>query len=78
MDQQHTRNNFQEMGRHMAETGDRIRQMQHQLDQARGAADSDRDRDRIQDMDQLQDRLHDMERDLDRAHDALRKTIGQP
>jgi hypothetical protein len=50
--------------------------MQHQLDQARGAADQDRDR--IQDMDQLQDRLHDMARDLDRAHDALRKTIGQP
>ncbi len=78
MTQQRTREQFQELGRHMADAGDRIRQMQHQLDQARGTPDLQRDRDRIRDLDQLRDRLHDMERDLDRAHEALRKTIGKP
>jgi hypothetical protein len=78
MAEQRTRDHFQELGRHMADAGDRIRQMLHQLDQARGTPDLQRDRDRIRDMDHLQDRLHDMERDLDRAHDALRKSIHQP
>lgn len=78
MAQHRTHEHFRQLGAEMTQTGDRIRQMLQQCDQARATLDPERDRERLHDMDRLRDRLHDMERDLDRAHDELRKTIGQP
>ena len=76
MNQHRTQEHYQELGRHMAQTGERIRDMLHRTEQLY-TPELDRDRDRIRDVDQLRDRLHDMERDLDRAHDALQKAIGK-
>ena len=78
MAQQRTHEHFRQLGEQMEGTGDRIRRMLQQCDQARATLDARRDRDRLAEMDRLRDRLHDMQQELDRAHDALRKTIGQP
>lgn len=78
MMQHRAHEHFQQLGRHMEATGDRLRTMLQQCDQARATLDPDRDRDRLRDMDRLQDRLHEMQRELDHAHEALRKALSQP
>jgi ABC-type nitrate/sulfonate/bicarbonate transport system substrate-binding protein len=78
MNQHRTQEHFQEMGKKMAEAGERIRDMLHRTDRLYTEdLNQDRDRDRIKDIDRLRDRLHDMERDLDRTHDALQQAIDK-
>jgi hypothetical protein len=78
MTQHRVHEQFHRLGRDMEATGERLRTMLQQCDQARATLNPDRDRDRLHEMDRVRDRLHDMQRELDRAHEALRKAIGQP